>query len=123
MSTHTDTLDPEGDALLAAWEIAEDKVRQHTFPRLVVERVTDDGETFDALRCPRCGSLVDAQDDLYAIDVSIRANSTSDIGDDTFEHHRVSFDAGDYSDYGETMNYLHGDHPVSLPEGFTEDWS
>lgn len=90
-------------------------------PELVVERVTDDRETYDALRCPTCGYLVDDTEDLSAVDVSERWNTA--LPDQ--EARELSISRGD-DDYSETLYYLHdggdGPHPVVPPTDWTERW-
>lgn len=100
-------------------------------PRLVAERVTDDGEEFDALRCPRCGELVE-HDALVAVDTVDRWSYAEEVTDEDFDRNRITFNgsAGDENIHYEVTTYLtHGDpglpgsHIVALPEGWTEDWS
>lgn len=121
MSTRYEGADhiPEDD-LIAQLGTLFNKIRATEFPALVKERVTDDGETFDALRCPRCGNLVESED-LYAVDFSERWNNAGEIGDEDFVHGSVIFYPGD-TDYGSTLYYLHDDHAVSLPDGWVEEW-
>lgn len=110
----------EGDKLIEQWYALAEQITATEFPRLEVEEVTDDGETYDALRCPRCGGLAD-EDSLAAVDQSIRWNYAEGID---MDDEGVTFDGGGYSDYGSTLYYLHNDdHAVSLPEGWTEEWT
>lgn len=110
------------DVLIRKWEALADEIRAAEFPRLVVEEVTDDGETFVGLRCPRCGTLAD-YDNLAAVDQSVRWNYADTPDDDSFDHERLFFSQGD-GEYSETLYYLHNDdHAVSLPEGWTEEWA
>jgi len=88
------------------------------FPALVAEEVTDDGETFQALRCPVCGSLVQ-EDELSAVDVSERWTS-ADIDGFDFEREAVSFCFDGDDDYQDTLYYLHVGHSVQLPDGWKE---
>jgi hypothetical protein len=120
--TATDTT---GDALIAALAAAQTAVRNHTFPQLIEEEVTDDGETYMALRCPRCDYLVD-DGDLYAISPAEHWAPNEYPGDDAFDHRRLTFDSGERPDLEETLYYNHGDgpgHAVSLPAGWSEDWT
>lgn len=111
-----------GDALIAEYERLENAVRQTVFPRLFVDEVEDDGETSMGLRCPRCGTLATA-DNLAAVDRSTRWNYASEPDDDAFDHRRITFN-GEGDDHEETLYYLHNDsHAVSLPDGWTEDWT
>lgn len=90
-------------------------------PELVEETVTDDGETYQALRCPTCGHLVDDGDEFYAVDVSERWSRAEP------DHERVELDIsqGD-DDYSETLYYLHDSgsqpHPVIPPNAWSERW-
>lgn len=94
----------------------EHYIASATFPELVVETVTDDGETFEALRCPVCDGLVDAWE-LSAVDTSERWSPASDISTDNREV-LVHFD--ERGEFGDTLYYLHGEnHAVQLPEGWT----
>lgn len=111
----------EGDALIAEYERLEQAIRMTTFPRLIVEKVEDDGEVYMGLRCPRCGALVD-YDNLASVDQSTRWNYADMPDDDSFDHERLFFGSADH-EAGETLYYLHNDsHAVSLPEGWTEEW-
>lgn len=93
------------------------------YPQLIEEQVTDDGETYDAVRCPVCGSLVSDSDDIYAVDVALRWTSAEFRTD----YSTVELDGGHDADYGDTLYYKHGDgkssHAVSLPDGWTEEWA
>lgn len=109
------------DALIAEWERLTNTITRTTFPRLEVEEVTDDGETYMALRCPRCGSLA-GEETLAAVDQCTRWNYADDPDDDSFDHARLFFNGADHG-AGETLYYLHNDdHAVSLPDGWREDW-
>jgi uncharacterized C2H2 Zn-finger protein len=113
-------METEGDKLIEQWYALAEKIGRTAFPALRVEEITDDGETYDALRCPRCGDLVDG-DELAAVDQSIRWNYARPID---MDDKGMIFDGGGYSDYGHTLYYLHNDdHAVSLPEGWTEEWT
>lgn len=117
--------DTEGDALIAALGAAQSAVRAHTFPALVEEEVTDDGETFMALRCPRCDGIV-SDGDLFAISPAEHWAPNEYPDDDSFDHHRIYFDSEERPDLEETLYYSHGDtpgHAVSLPDGWAEDWT
>lgn len=110
------------DALIAQIAATEIALRDAVFPRLVEELVEDDGETFKALRCPRCGLIID--DDLYAHGIGWTQEESEPMGDWQFDHERVSFGQSDQADTS-TLYYMHGDapgHGVSLPEGWKEDW-
>lgn len=112
-----------GDALIEQREELEAKIRSTQFPELVEEEVTDDGETYMALRCPRCGLLVD-DTNLAAVDEATRWTYSEGTDDDAFNHRRVTFFTDSTGDFGETIYYLHNDdHAVSLPDGWTENWS
>lgn len=114
----------EGDALIKQVDTLLDQIRAFPFPALVEEEVVDDGETFKALRCPRCGGLV-ADDELISVDASFRYNYAEAPDDAAFTYRDLQFEGSD-SDYDETIYYRHGDNPghaVSLPEGWTESWT
>ena len=109
------------DALIAQWEQLKEDLRAATFPALVVEQVTDDGETYTALRCPRCGRLI-ARGDLRAVSPAESWDYNEQIDGDI---PMVSFGQPDNPDLEETLYITHGDNPghgVSLPDGWTEDW-
>lgn len=111
-----------GDALIAEYQALEEAIRRTAFPALEVETVTDDGETYQALRCPRCGGQVNDAN-LAAVDQSTRWNYADWPDDDSFDHERLTFNQGD-SDFDSTLYYLHNDdHAVSLPDGWTEEWT
>lgn len=98
------------------------EIRAAQFPRLMVETVTDDGETFEALRCPRCQGLVDA-DDLYAVSPAESWDHAYDVDSDAaIENRTVTFYAPGGAEWGDTLYYLHHDHAVTLPEGWQEEW-
>lgn len=117
-----------GDALIAAYEQAQAALRAHAFPALEMETVTDDGETYEALRCPRCGILVDGPDDLYAVSPSEHWASAEVIDDAAFDYGRVRFGSDPNFDLEETLYYSHGmpgtegSHAVSLPTTWREEW-
>ncbi|WP_314457716.1 hypothetical protein [uncultured Microbacterium sp.] len=93
---------PTADALLATIEQLQQQVWAAA-PVLMVVTVTDDGETYRALRCPVCDQLVtDSYGDLYAVDVSTRW-SIAETDDD---HRQMSVSRGD-DDYSSTLYYLH----------------
>lgn len=111
------------DALIAQIAATEIALRDAVFPRLVEDEVTDDGETFKALRCPRCYSIV-SEGELFAHGIGWTQEGNEDLGDWQFDHRRVSFGQPDRPDTS-TVYYTHGDNPghgVSLPEGWKEDW-
>lgn len=115
------------DELIAAYEAAQRAVRgaSHQAPALVEEEVTDDGETYMALRCPRCSGLVD-EGGLFAVSPAEHWAPNDYPDDDSFDHHRITFDSSDRPDLEETLYYKHGDgdgHAVSLPDGWSEDWT
>lgn len=89
-------------------------------PELVEETVTDDGETYQALRCPTCGTLVDDSEAFWGVDVSERWSAARP------DHERQELDMSDGDDdYDSTLYYLHGDdqpHPVVPPMGWRERW-
>lgn len=112
----------EGDALIARYFELEVEIRSAQFPKLAVEEVTDGGETYMALRCPRCGSLA-TEDNLAAVDRALRWSYVHEPDDDSFDHQRLLFNGDGDGDYDATLYYLHNEnHAVSLPEGWTEDW-
>lgn len=94
-------------------------IRSASFPRLTVENVTDDGETFVALRCPVCGSLV-TDEDLALIQVSERRFMADEIMEEDFIHERITFEAGGIRFGSSNLSYyLHDDRcMVALPENW-----
>ena len=107
-----------GDGLIARIAELQSIVREYKFPELQIETVTDDGETYEALRCPRCGNLA-TEDDLYAVDTTDRWNGCGDIDVDNRD---ISFSSDGSGEFGETLYYLHNEHAVSLPDGYRESW-
>jgi hypothetical protein len=117
---------PEDD-LIRRYEAAQAELREGTdkFPRLVMQEVTDDDETYWTLYCPRCEHSV-GDGDLYAISPAEHWAPNEYLEDDAFDRHRVTFDSSERPDLEETLYYQHGDlpgHAVSLPDGWKEDWS
>lgn len=111
-----------GDDLIAYLAVLQEEIRGMAFPALAEEEVTDDGETYTALRCPRCGMLA-GEGNLAAVDLSERWSYADEPDDDAFDHQHVTFNHGD-DNYGDTIYYLHNDdHAVSLPDGWTESWT
>lgn len=113
------------DALIAQYDAVQAELRDAVFPRLEVEEVTDDGETFMALRCPRCDGII-SDGTLFAVSPSEHWGPNDYPDDDAFDHSRITFDSSERPDLEETLYYLHGDNPghaVSLPEGWREDWT
>ena len=99
-----------------------DQIRSSDFPALIPEWVEDDGETFPALRCPRCGYLVES-DDFYAVSFAEHWTSANDLeGDATHERSRIYFSNDEIPELEDTLYYRHDDHAVSLPDGWREDW-
>lgn len=95
-------------------------VRDTEYPCLVVEQITDDGETYEGMRCPWCGTDVANADELVALDENDRI-TTFTADDFDWEHHSVSTI---YDQPGEFdgLAYVHIEcyRPVSLPNGWTE---
>lgn len=117
------TKDPEGEALILAMREAIMAVAAHSFPELYEDTVEDDGETYQALRCPVCDGLV-SDGNLAAVSVDEHWQHADDPDDDAFDHGRITFDSSDDRDLGDTVFYLHNDnHAVDLPDGWKEDWS
>lgn len=115
-----------GDQLIAEYESIQKAIRDYAFPALLEEEVTDDGETFMALRCPRCDGLVTNAGDLFAISPAEHWAESDDIGDWQMDHQSITFDSSEHPDLESTLYYRHGDspgHAVSLPDGWTEDWT
>jgi hypothetical protein len=116
--------DTDGEALVRAMRDAIQRVRDHDFPRLLVVTVEDgeelrwdDGE----LRCPVCDMRVYGET-LAAVTVDEHWCYNYDTDVKSFASKRVTFDSDTDRDLGETLYYLHNDHGVSLPDGWTEDW-
>lgn len=115
---HEDNLIRDVERALAA--LTEGAAR---FPALVVETVEDDGEVFDALRCPRCKYLIDG--DLFAVSIDQNAIENEELYDSHFDHRQIPFDPDVDRDLGDTIYYRHGDNPghaVRLPDGWRESW-
>lgn len=115
---------PEDD-LITAYEYAQTNLRDAVFPQLIVDHVVDDGEEYAALRCPRCGELI-GDGDLFAVSPAEQWGPNDYPDDDSFDHRRVQFDSSEFPELEPTLYYRHGDmpgHAVSLPDGWTEDWS
>lgn len=114
------------DELIAAYEAAQRALRDASSgaPALVEEEVTDDGETYMALRCPRCGELV-VEVELFAVSPAEHWAPNDYPDDDAFDHRRITFDSSERPDLEETLYYKHGEsgHAVTLPEGWSEDWT
>lgn len=114
-----------GEELIDVYATTQTLIRGTEFPALAEEEVTDDGETYMALRCPVCEHLVD-DGNLFAISPAEHWAPNDYPGDDAFDHGRVTFDSSDRPDLEETLYYSHGDspgHPVTLPSGWSEDWT
>lgn len=113
------------DRMIERYENIAAQLREAPFPRLRVVQVNDDGEKYAALRCPRCGYIVD-DGSLKAVDSSTRWNSIVELDESDFDHRRVWFTQGD-ADYDSTLYYFHdsdGDqHAVRLPSGWSESWT
>ena len=112
-----------GAELVELHKAVEKQLPLADYPQLVVETVTEDGETFQAVRCPVCDSIVShGGEGLYAVDNALRWTSA----EFDLEHEDVDLN-GENSNYGDTLYYWHATysegHAVSLPEGWTEDWS
>lgn len=105
----------EGDKLIEGIGALMERIRAYEFPQLEVTEVEDDGETWQDLRCPRCGHLVD-MDELYVVDFSERWSRASE--DINFDHRRLLFFNDGEDDYGENVYYRHDDHAVRLPDGW-----
>jgi hypothetical protein len=101
-------------AVLENWDRAQEEVRRHEFPELLVQREGDD----PLLLCPYCGEIIG--DDLFSVDSSERWNPVETI---SFDEGRVTFGTGD-DDYDATLYYRHGrcEGPVALPQGWKEGW-
>lgn len=113
------------DALIAQYDELQTKLRAAEFPALVAEEVTDDGETYMALRCPRCGHTID-DGMLVAVSPAESWDYSEELDDHAFDHQRVTFVQDERPDLEATLYYLHGDNPghaVSLPDGWKEDWT
>ncbi|QHC60982.1 hypothetical protein [Rathayibacter sp. VKM Ac-2760] len=110
---------PAADRMLAAIESLHQQVWAAA-PVLTVETITDDGETYQALRYPVCARLVSDGGELRAVDVSTRWSRAEPDA----ENRQMDVSAGDH-DYGSTLYYLHrtGEaHAVVPPEGWSETW-
>lgn len=112
----------EGDALIEQIGALFDKIRFYEFPRLYVDDVEDDGETYKALRCPRCGRLVEA-DDLVAVSPAEDWSRADDVDSDyAIDHGLIEFSGPGGAEWDSTLYYMHEEHAVSLPEDWREQW-
>ena len=115
--------DPEGDALLQAMRDAIQAVKAHQYPELYEDTVEDDGETYQSLRCPVCGTLA-SEGTIAAVSVDEHWCNNGETDEDSLDHQYIAFDPDIDRDLGDTIFYIHNDdHPVSLPDGYTEQWS
>lgn len=114
---------PEATAVVAALTAAQIAAEGFAFPALIEAAVTDDGETYRALRCPWCDSLITGDADLAAVDYAERLSYSNLIGDAEFDRSSVSFDYSGDADFGDTLYYQTEccDNPVALPEGWREN--
>lgn len=111
-----------GDELIAMLASLQERIRDHTFPALTVEEITDDRETFTVIRCPRCDTIVDT-DNLFTVDTCERQNPADDLDSDwALQHQKATFSTSSAT-FGEPLYYLHGDHAVSLPDGWDLAWT
>lgn len=113
------TREQTADGMLEAIESLHQQVWAAA-PVLTIETVSDDGETYQALRCPVCARLVSDGGELRAVDVSTRWSSA----EPDVENRQMDVTAGDH-DYGSTLYYVHwtGEaHAVVPPEGWSESW-
>lgn len=116
------------DALIADYpgaapllhDVAAHRARTTTYPALTAENVTDDGETFPAVRCPWCDQIVSEGEELIVVD---EAERWTRVDGNEYDHDRHTIDPA-YDGYGdyETLHYMHEacGNPVDLPEGWTE---
>lgn len=121
----TDIIPVPGDVIIRVLGNIEKNLKEAEFPRLTEEEITDDGETYMALRCPRCGGSISEGGELFAHGVGWTQEENEPLGEWDFDHGTVSFGQPDRPDT-ETLYYTHGDspgHAVSLPEGWTENWT
>lgn len=95
-------------------------VRNTEYPALVVEEITDDGETYDGMRCPWCGTDVANADELVALDENDRI-TTFAADDFDWERHSVTTIYDGIGQF-DGLAYVHIEcyRPVSLPDGWTE---
>lgn len=107
------------DLLLTLLATVRDRLRNAEFPEMIAHDVWDDGESYLALRCPRCESSSPDSSGIMAVDLSERWTTGDEEIDE--ERHAVSFT------YDETAEY-EGSHyqcaqcygPVTLPDGWRE---
>jgi hypothetical protein len=111
---------PEAEAAVAAWEQAETTIRSFLFPALIEAKITDDGETYDALRCPWCDAVITGDNDVSAVDMAERWNASTEIDDEDFQHKQLPFYFDADSEFGDTLYYRTGccEKPVDLPDGW-----
>ena len=113
-----------GAELVELHKAVEKQLPLADYPQLVVETVTDDGETFQAVRCPVCKSIVsEGFSGLHAVDTALRWTEP----EFDMDHDEVDlYGEDDDAPWGETLYYWHEAYPkghaVSLPEGWRENW-
>lgn len=102
---------------LALFHRLADALPSAEFPEIIVESVTDDGETFMGARCPYCKTLL-SDDGVTVIDWGTRETVSDDVNAEV-----LTFSV----DYGNRIEakFLHYqttccERPVTLP-GWTED--
>jgi hypothetical protein len=102
---------------LALFHALGGKMSALEFPRAYVEPITDDGETYEGLRCPWC-SVEIADDGLTIVDWATTCSSSSDVNAPE-AYHAVDYD---HEPEMETLHYQCEacTNPISLPEGWTE---
>lgn len=112
---------PAATAVLAALTAAHVAVEAFEFPALAEAEVTDDGETYQALRCPWCGAVLTGEEDIAAVDQAERWTRSDWIGDEDFQRHQLPISFDDRGEFGDTLYYKTEccEKPVSLPEGWT----
>ncbi len=103
--------------MLAIWYEIAAALPSAPFPVLIVEPVTDDGETFMGARCPYCHGLL-GDDGITVIDWAAEGTESDDVNADE-EYHSMSYD---HEPEMETLHYETSccSRPVSLPDGWTE---
>jgi hypothetical protein len=95
-------------------------VRDTSHPPLRVEQITDDGETYQGMRCPWCGTDIANAEELAALDENDRV-TTLTADDFDWERHCIET-VYDQSGEFTGLAYVHveSDRPVSLPDAWTE---
>ena len=109
------------DLALRVRDMVTTYVRDAEYPALQVEQITDDGETYDGMRCPWCHVDVANADELVALDENDRV-TTFTADDFDWDRHSISTTYDGHGQF-DGLDYVHLEcyRPVALPEGWREN--